>query len=728
MAPERAESALGKRPLLRKIREEGARLVFKLYFRTFHSVTIEGADRVPKHVDKLIVIANHASLLDGLLVWTYLKLPFKIVVDRTMTRRLIFRPFLKNDYIVPIDSMSPYSLKEVIRRVDQGTPLLIFPEGRMTLTGSFMKIYEGTGFAALMTGAHILPLHLKNTYKTIFARKHPGRRFFVPITMVIGEVQDPITADQERGRRRKEEATRAIYRMLTHVRMEAYNETSTLGREFIRKCKENRGTTLFRDATDRTVSYRKALIGAFVLGRYFSRYGDRNIGIMLPNLSITALLFMGLQLFRKTVALLNYSSGPAAVTHAMDLADLNVVVTSRAFLDRIHLAADRLFAGREVVFLEDIQARIGLGDKLWALSRSLFPGAFGRFRPGQEQETACVLFTSGSEGTPKGVCLSHENLISNVHQALSRIDIRESDYFLNALPIFHAFGLMFGIIIPFFADVKVFLYVSPLHYRVVPEIAYEEGCTILCGTNTFLGGYAKKADAYDFYSMRYIFCGAEALSDRVFEQYARTFGIRVMSGYGATECSPIISIHNAIEYEYGTVGMVLPGIEYKLVPVAGIADGKGRVGRLFIRGKNVMKGYLKNEAANRKYLVEDAGWYDTGDIVEITEKGFLKIVGRLKRFAKISGEMVSLSAVEDALAAAAGERVENVVIAVPDEQRGERLILVTNSPSIELRDVREMLRGKGFSDLASPREVRVMKEMPRLGTGKIDYVTLKDML
>jgi acyl-[acyl-carrier-protein]-phospholipid O-acyltransferase / long-chain-fatty-acid--[acyl-carrier-protein] ligase len=545
--------------------------------------------------------------------------------------------------------------------------------------------------------------------------------------VTIGSLQEPIRVEHLSGKRGKEEASRVIYRLLSDVHFRAENTASTLGREFIRQCKRNTSKTLYRDAAGADVTYRKALIGAFMLGRYFSRVPDKTFGVMLPNVAATALVFMGLQLFKRVPALLNYSSGPGALTQAVDLADLSTIITSRQFLERAHVA-EEFFSGRQVIFLEDLKEQTGLTDKMWGFVKTIFPGRHAVMERDDEKETAVVLYTSGSEGTPKGVCLSHENLISNAYQALSRVDIREDDYFLNALPIFHSFGLMFGIIVPILANIKSFLYVSPLHYRIVPEIAYEQGCTILCGTNTFLNGYAKKANPYDFYSMRYIFCGAEALSETVFERYAKNFGVRVMSGYGATECSPIISIGNAMEYEYGSVGMALPGVECRLEPVAGVDDKGGSVGKLYVRGKNVMKGYLKNEAANHKYLVEDQGWYDTGDIVEINTDGFIRIVGRLKRFAKISGEMISLTALEGVLVSRFGERKDVAVMAVPDEQKGERIIVLTNNPVLDMKTMRETLKSEGFSDLATPREVRFIKEIPKLGTGKTDYVRLKEIL
>jgi acyl-[acyl-carrier-protein]-phospholipid O-acyltransferase / long-chain-fatty-acid--[acyl-carrier-protein] ligase len=706
--------------------EKRARALFKLYFRLFHNIKIEGRENVPKNPDRLIVISNHESLLDGLIIWTYLDLKFKIIVDKTRAQEKLLKPFMQNSYTVQIDSMSPYSLKGVIEKINQGTSLLIFPEGRITRTGGIMKIYEGTGFAAYKTAAKILPVHL-NTFSTIYSKKQGKKNIFAPVTMSIGKVHEPIDVEGLLPRNRKKEAASIIYMLLCNLSYEVHNKPSTLGHEFIGVCKKHPKMILYKDATKTEVSYRRALTGAFVLGSHLAHIHDKNIGMLLPNLTATALIFMGLQLFRKVPVFLNYSSGPAAIKHAMELGDLHVIVTSRKFMETIKLDY-AVFEGKRLVFIDEIKQEIHIGDKLLGLWRSNFPGSFSRILPDEHKETAVILYTSGSEGVPKGVCLSHENIISNIHQALSRIDVRETDYFLNALPMFHSFGLTVGTILPMFAGAKVFLYVSPLHYRIVPEIAYDQGCTILMGTNTFLNGFSKKAHPYDFHAMRYLFCGAESLSDAVFERYAKTFGIRVMSGYGVTECSPVISINNAIEHEYGTVGKILPGIEHKLMPVEGVDNKDGHVGRLYVKGKNIMKGYLKNEKANRKYLIEDQGWYDTGDIVEITENGFLRIVGRLKRFSKISGEMISLTAIEEALTREFGDRKDIAVMAVADEKKGEKLILITNNGQIELKTVREKLKTRGFSELACPKDIRFIREIPKLGTGKVDYMKLKEML
>lgn len=257
-----------------------------------------------------------------------------------------------------------------------------------------------------------------------------------------------------------------------------------------------------------------------------------------------------------------------------------------------------------------------------------------------------MLFTSGSEGLPKGVELTHHNLLANLRQALCVIDIHDRDRMFNALPLFHSFGLTVGTLLPLFRGAFTFLYPSPLHYRVVPTMVYFNDCTIMLGTNTFLAGYARKAHSMDFHSLRYLVAGAEKLQDVTFSTWARRFGIRVLEGYGVTECSPVVSVNTPMFCKHGTAGRLLPGIEYKLEPVEGIAEG----GRLHVRGPNVMRGYL-NPEVNAKFL-KLGGWYDTGDIARVDEEGFLAILGRLKRFAKISGEMISLTAVEEALAGA----------------------------------------------------------------------------
>ena len=423
------------------------------------------------------------------------------------------------------------------------------------------------------------------------------------------------------------------------------------------------------------------------------------------------------------------------------LAGLKQIITAKAFVEQAKLHLEPMTeAGIRFLYLEDIRPAISRFQKLGAWVASFFPQ-----NPSVKTvpaDTAVVLFTSGSEGAPKGVELTHQNLLANIRQMCSVVDLLETDRFFNALPLFHSFGLSVALLLPLVRQVFVFLYVSPLHYRVIPAAIYNLNCTIFFGTNTFLNGYARKAHPYDFRSLRYLFAGAEKLQEVTANVWARKFGVRIIEGYGATECSPCLSANTPILPKERSVGQFLPGVEYRLEKVEGIEQSHGEtatshhwhnaqpeVGRLFVRGPNIMKGYLNPEAnANFKKL---GGWYDTGDIVRVEPDGFIFVLGRLKRFAKISGEMVSLTAVEDALASSFpqfGLKFAVAVVARPDENKGEKLIAVTNEPRLKLEDIREVIKARGLNNLSAPREIKMIHELPRLGTGKVNHRELERMV
>ena len=345
--------------------------------------------------------------------------------------------------------------------------------------------------------------------------------------------------------------------------------------------------------------------------------------------------------------------------------------------------------------------------------------------PVSPDDPAVILFTSGSEGVPKGVELTHANLLANIRQVDVTMDLTDSERFFNAMPLFHSFGLTACTLYPLVRGLYVFLYPSPLHYRMVPAAVYDRACTIMVGTNTFLNGYARKAHPYDFSTVKYLVAGAEKVQEATANIWARKFGVRLLEGYGATECSPAVCLNSRVDVKFGSVGRFMPGMEWRLEPVEGVAEG----GRLFVRGPNIMKGYL-NAEPNAAFLALN-GWYDTGDMVRVDDEGFVFILGRLKRFAKVSGEMVSLTAVEDALAGAFpqfGLRCEIAVIAVHDEDKGEKLIAITNEPKLTLDDLRQVIRAKGLTNLCAPRELRAVHEIPKLGTGKVNHRALLEQL
>src|SRR5262249_54435867 len=331
------------------------------------------------------------------------------------------------------------------------------------------------------------------------------------------------------------------------------------------------------------------------------------VGVLLPNVNAMPITLMGLWAANKVPAILNYSTGPAILLECARLAGLRQIITSRAFLENTHLELQKIRdEGIELLFLEDVRATISRPQK-WAATCAQFfhsPLFVDQQDPG---DTAVILFTSRSEGRPKRGELSHRNLLANVRQLLSVMDLLESDRFFNAMPLFHSFGVAIGLLLPLIEGVFVFLYLSPLHYRVVPSALYNLNCTVFFGTNTFLAGYGRKAHPYDFRTLRYLFAGAEKLQESTANLWARKFGVRVLEGYGATECSPCIAVNLPMSPRAGSAGRFLPGIVSRLEQVEGVGDHSPNTGRLFVRGKNVMRGYL-NPEANAKFKALD-GWY-----------------------------------------------------------------------------------------------------------------------
>ena len=483
------------------------------------------------------------------------------------------------------------------------------------------------------------------------------------------------------------------------------------------------GHVVLDDLDYRPMTYRGLVTASHALGRVIAKRTQRHerVGVLLPTSKAAVVTFFGLQSIGRVPAMLNFSTGATSAIAACRAAQISLVLTSRRFVEKAKLGAlvTALESHTTIVYLEDLRGEIGVLARLTALCRSLVSRP--RRRPERADEPAVVLFTSGSEGTPKGVVLSHRNLLSNRHQLAVVVDVSPKDVVLNALPVFHSFGLTGGLLLPLLAGVKTFLYPSPLHYRTVPELAYGIDATILFGTDTFLAGYARVADSYDFYSVRYVFAGAERVKAETRRAWFERFGIRILEGYGTTETAPALAVNTPMHFRAGTVGRLLPGIEHRLERVEGIDAG----GRLFVRGPNVMLGYLRAE--NPGVLEPPpGGWYDTGDIVDLDADGFVSIKGRAKRFAKVAGEMVPLGVVED-LAARVWPQSTHAVVSIPDIKRGEQLVLVTDHQDATRGALVSAARDAGLPEIYVPRSIAQVKSVPLLGTGKVDYVNVNQL-
>ena len=693
-------------------------------FRWFYGMTVEGEENLRKCGDRVVIVANHTSFLDGALLSCFLPQRATFAINTHIAQRWWVKPaFLLFD-LLPLDPTNPMAAKTMVDVVKQGRPLVIFPEGRITVTGALMKIYEGPGTIADLSGAAILPVRINGAQYTPFSRlKGKLRlRWFPKISMTIQEPRRIKVDAALKGRRRREAVAQWLYDVMTETVFQTGYRPQTLFAALLEARAINGGDVpILEDVQRKPLTYDRLITGSLVLGRKLADLGgpEERLGLMLPNTSTAVVAFFGLQAFGRAPAMLNFSTGPGPMLAACRVAEVRRVITSRRFVEMGGLEELITALGREVdvVYLEDVAAEIDWLDKLRGLASRRFAGRIHERAAGFRgaDEAAAVLFTSGSEGSPKGVVLSHANLEANRHQLSACIDFNPSDRVFNALPIFHSFGLTGGTLLPILSGVRTFMYPSPLHYRIVPEMVYDTNATIMFGTDTFLTGYARSAHPYDFYSLRYVFAGAEKVKDETRRVWAERFGVRIFEGYGATETAPALATNTPMHYRAGTVGRLLPGIEPRLIPVPGIDEG----GRLEVKGPNVMLGYFKIDNPGVLQPPE-GGWYDTGDIISIDADGFITIQGRAKRFAKIAGEMVSLTAVEGYAATAWPENA-HAVVAIPDERKGEQLILVTDRQDATREALLAQIRASGGPELACPRDIVVVAEVPMLGSGKTDY-------
>ncbi|SFV09370.1 acyl-[acyl-carrier-protein]-phospholipid O-acyltransferase / long-chain-fatty-acid--[acyl-carrier-protein] ligase [Methylobacterium sp. 174MFSha1.1] len=699
----------------------GFRDFLSILFRAFYRLEVRGIENVEKAGPNAIIALNHVSFLDAGLALSLTERDPTFAIDHTIAQKWWVRPFLWLTRALPLDPTKPMATRTLINAVKSGETLIIFPEGRLTVTGSLMKVYDGAGLIADKSGVPVVPVKIEGPERTAFSRLSRAqvrRRWWPKFTVTVLE---PVRLDVDpalKGKARRQAAGAALYGVMSDLIFRTAPTDRTVF-DAVVQAAEREGTArvAVEDPVSGTLTYRRLLIGARVLGGKLGPLAPRGraIGVMLPNANAAAVTVLGLMSAGRVPAMINFTAGPTNILNACKAAEVDTIVTSRAFVQKGRLDAllEALAESLTIVYLEDVRGQVGRLDKL----RGLISWRQA-LHPRQPDDPAAILFTSGSEGTPKGVVLSHRNMLANAAQAQARIDFGRTDKVFNVLPVFHSFGLTVGLVLPLVSGVPVYLYPSPLHYRIVPELVYGSNATILFGTDTFLAGYARVAHAYDFRSLRYILAGAEPVKPATRKAYAEKFGLRILEGYGVTETAPVLALNTPMFNRFGTVGRIMPGMEARLEPVPGVAEG----GRLFVRGPNVMLGYLRAE--NPGVLeAPPEGWHDTGDIVTIDADGFVTIRGRAKRFAKVAGEMISLSAVE-ALAAELYPEAASAVAALPDPRKGERLVLVTEKADATRAAFQARARVSGMSELAVPAEIVTVDKLPQLGSGKVDFAAV----
>ncbi|MCS6876665.1 MAG: AMP-binding protein [Geminicoccaceae bacterium] len=704
--------------------------VFRAAFRLLFRLEVRGAERFAAAGSRRILIANHVSFLDGPLLLAALPEIPVFAVWHDWLARWWLAPFREPLHLVAVDPTKPMEARRMADLVASGTPLAIFPEGRITVTGGLMKIYAGPAWIADRAKATIVPARIEGAELSLFSRLTKGqvrRRLFPRLVVTLLEPRRLELPEELKGRPRRRRAATVLHDFLVEALFRTADREGTLFEAALdARARHGAGSEFARDVRGTRLTFGRLVTAALLLGRRLARESERGevVGLFLPNACATVATFMALQAIGRVPALLNYAAGIANLCAAVDIARIRLVLASRGFVEQARLERElaALAACTRVLFLEDLRAELTRAARLRALFDSRAARRFHRRFAVAPEDTAVVLFTSGSEGRPKAVALSHRALLANAAQAAVLFDFGRHDRTFAALPLFHAFGLLAGLVLPLRVGARVFLYPSPLHYRTVAELVYGTDSTILFGTDTFLRGYARVADPLDFRSLRYLFAGAEKLQEETRRLWQDRFGVRVLEGYGATETGPVLAVNTPAHSRPGSVGRFLPGIEWRLEPVTGIPEG----GRLFVRGPNLMRGYLDPERPGA-LLPPPGGWYDTGDVVAVDEEGFVRILGRAKRFAKVGGEMVSLAAAEELFARALPD-AQHAVLATADARKGERLVLATTARGLDRAALVRIVREAGESELLIPAEVVEFDELPRLATGKPDYPAIARLL
>ncbi|MGO9631595.1 MAG: acyl-[ACP]--phospholipid O-acyltransferase [Xanthobacteraceae bacterium] len=700
--------------------------LLSIVFRAFFRLEVEGLENVAKAGDNAIIAMNHVSFLDAPVAMAILPKRPVFAVDTGIAQRWWIQPFLPFVRTMALDPLKPMALRTIINAVRDGNMLVIFPEGRITITGSLMKIYDGAAMIADKSDAMVVPVRIEGPEQTIFSRLTSAqvrRRIFPKIKVTILEPVKMNVDPALKGRKRRQAAGAAMYDIMSNLMFRTARTNRTVTEAVIEAAKTHGGSwQAIEDPTSGRLTYKRLLQATRILGAKLMPLAPegRAIGVMLPTSNGAAVTVLALMSGGRVPAMINFSAGAANVLGACRAAQIDTIVTAHAFVEKGRL--EKLITGIEghvrLVYLEDIRKTVTFPDKLFGALRAKRPLVARK-----PDDWAVVLFTSGTEGVPKGVVLSHRNVLSNVAQAEARIDFGRDDRLFMALPAFHSFGFMGGIVLPLISGVPTFFYPSPLHYRTVPELVYGICATYMFGTDTFLTGYARMANPYDFRSLRYIIAGAEPIKETTRQTYLEKFGMRILEGYGVTETSPVLALNTPMFNKFGTVGRLLPGMQARLDKVEGVDEGAGR---LFVKGPNVMLGYLR---ADKPGVLEPPhdGWYDTGDIVSIDEQGYIAIKGRAKRFAKVGGEMISLAAVE-MLAAELWPNYNSAVVAVPDVRKGERLILITDKHSATRADFQAYARSKHAAELMMPSEIVIVDKLPLLGSGKPDLQTIQKLV
>lgn len=716
------------------------RFVTMIITRTIYRIRVLGVENLPVEGPALLV-SNHVSTMDAVQILAVQQRRIRFLMHRPIYERSRMKPLFKLMGVIPISMDDPprrivEALQAARKALDEGYLVCIFAEGALTRTGMMHDFKRGFERIVKGTDYPIVPVYIGGTWGSIFshyydptAAKIP-REIPYPCTILFGRPM-PATA-------KAHEVRQAVMELSTEYFEDRKPLHRSLAREWIRIARRNWSRHAMSDTTGRRLTYGRALIGSLVLAREIGRLtkDQQNVGVLLPPTCGGALVNLALALLRKTSVNLNFTASAEAFQYAIQRPDIRTIISSGAFLEKLPDLAN--LPG--IVKLEELAGRIGAGAKLRAAvaARCLPVTWVAHDLHGDPDDVATIIFSSGTTGEPKGVMLSQHNIIANIESLSMSFRPRQSYDIAATLPLFHSFGYTCGIWFPLLTGMSASYHVSPLDGGRIAQMIRENKCTALFATPTFLLAYIRKAKAEDFKSLLYVITGAEKLKPRIAEAFQERFGIAPLEGYGTTELSPVaaLSIPDVnVDGVYqsgrkaGTVGQPVPGVAVRIVdPDTNELLPPRQPGLLLIKGPNVMLGYLGKPELTAQVIHD--GWYNTGDIAQVDDEGFITITDRLARFSKIGGEMVPHGAIEEEFQRGLGKHETVLAVAsVPDEKRGERLVVLYMDHACDPAKLVEIMEKSPIPNLWKPAKNAYfsIEALPMTGTGKLDVKTLRKM-
>jgi len=697
---------------------------FLLWFVThvFFKIRIVGQDNLPRKGAALLV-ANHVSHVDGFLIGGCIQRFIRFMVYRPFYESKSLGWFFRYTHAIPV---APGSRRDIVdsmvrarKELQEGHMVCIFAEGSITRTGNLLPFKRGVEKIAGDLNIPVIPVHLDRVWGSIFSFEG-GKFFWKWPKQIPYEVTVSFGAPQV-GKPNVQQLRNSVMEMGSAAVSMRKTKHDTLGHRFIAQARSNWSAFAMSDTTGKSLSFGEALTGAVLISDWVKANcaGQKMVGLMLPSSVGGALANIGVTLAGKTTVNLNFTAGKESIDSAIAQCELKTILTSKAFLEKAKLAE---LPG--MVYLEDLK----LGNKAAAFLRArLLPAGMLTAKVSPD-DIATVIFSSGSTGSPKGVMLTHFNVASNIESIAQVYWVNSKDCIIGVLPFFHSFGYAFTLWFPLLSGFSVAYHANPMDAKIIGEIVQKHKATFLLSTPTFCAGYVRKCSKEEFATLRCVLVGAEKLRESIATSFHEKFGLPLLEGYGCTEMSPVVAV-NTPDYDGpdkqtgckpGTVGQPIPGVAVRVVdPETFEPVPQGKEGLLLVNGPNRMAGYIGQPEKTAQVLRD--GWYVSGDIVMLDDEGFIRITDRLARFSKIGGEMVPHGRIEEAVNQFIGD-AQCMVTSVPDEQRGERLVILYTKQDLEPAELWSQLSATDLPKLWIPKKDNLFRveSLPTLGTGKAD--------